>query len=56
MTVALFIDGFGGTSYNSNCHHGVDFQVLPCDVLTRVSQYVPEVVAYIQKIIDNGFA
>jgi len=30
--------------------------VLPCDVLTRVSQYVPEVVSYIQKIIDNGFA
>ena len=32
------------------------FQVLPCDVLTRVSQYVPEVVTYIQKMIDNGFA
>ena len=31
-------------------------QVLPADVLTRVSEYVPEVVTYIEKIIDNGFA
>lgn len=31
-------------------------QVLPADVLTRVSSYVEEVVAYVQKIIDNGFA
>ncbi|PIK48564.1 putative cysteine--tRNA ligase, cytoplasmic isoform X3 [Apostichopus japonicus] len=30
--------------------------VLPADVLTRVSEYVPEVVEFIQKIIDNGFA
>jgi len=30
--------------------------ILPCDVLTRVSQYVPEIVAYIEKIIENGFA
>ncbi|XP_005111467.1 cysteine--tRNA ligase, cytoplasmic [Aplysia californica] len=30
--------------------------VLPADVLTRVSDYVPEVVTFIQKIIDNGFA
>ncbi|CAG8805122.1 24719_t:CDS:10, partial [Cetraspora pellucida] len=30
--------------------------VRPCDFLTRVSEYVPEIVAYIQKIIDNGFA
>ena len=26
------------------------------DVLTRVSDYVPEIVAYIEKIIENGFA
>ena len=25
------------------------------DVLTRVSEYVPEVVDYVQKIMDNGF-
>ena len=31
-------------------------QVLPADVLTRVSDYVPEVVTFIQTIIDNGFA
>lgn len=30
--------------------------VQPCDILTRVSQYVPENVSYIEKIIDNGFA
>lgn len=31
-------------------------QVLPPHVLTRVSEYVPEVVTYVQRIIDNGFA
>ncbi|XP_059166910.1 cysteine--tRNA ligase, cytoplasmic-like isoform X2 [Physella acuta] len=30
--------------------------VLPADVLTRVSEYIPEVVEYIQKIITNGYA
>ena len=25
-------------------------------MLTRVSDYVPEIVAYIEKIIENGFA
>ncbi|KAJ2950710.1 hypothetical protein O0L34_g8970 [Tuta absoluta] len=30
--------------------------ILPPDVLTRVSEYVPQIVAYIQKIIDNGLA
>lgn len=29
--------------------------VLPPDVLTRVSEYVPEVIAYVQKIVDNGY-
>lgn len=33
-----------------------NLNVLPCDILTRVSQYVPENVAYIQKIIENGYA
>ena len=26
------------------------------DVLTRVSEYVPEVVEFVEKIIDNGYA
>lgn len=30
--------------------------VLPPDVLTRVSEYVPQIVAYIKQIIDNGLA
>lgn len=30
--------------------------VLPADVLTRVSEYVPEIIDYVQKIIDNGYA
>ncbi|XP_055621827.1 cysteine--tRNA ligase, cytoplasmic [Toxorhynchites rutilus septentrionalis] len=30
--------------------------VLPPDVLTRVSEYVPQIVEYIQKIIDNSLA
>ena len=29
--------------------------VMPPDVLTRVSEYVPEIIEYIQKIIDNGY-
>lgn len=29
--------------------------VLPADVLTRVSEYVPEIVEFVQKIIDNGY-
>jgi len=30
-------------------------QVLPPDVLTRVSEYVPEIVEFVQKIIEKGF-
>ncbi|GMT23913.1 hypothetical protein PFISCL1PPCAC_15210, partial [Pristionchus fissidentatus] len=30
--------------------------VLPPDVLTRVSEYVPEVVTFVEKIISNGYA
>jgi len=30
--------------------------VLPPDCLTRVSEYVPEIVTYIEKIISNGYA
>nr|CAG4649995.1 EOG090X02DZ [Sida crystallina] len=30
--------------------------VLPADVITRVSEYVPEIVTYIEKIIDRGLA
>lgn len=30
--------------------------VFPSDILTRVSEYVPEITKYIQKIIDHGYA
>uniref|UniRef100_A0A8R1I866 Cysteine--tRNA ligase, cytoplasmic n=1 Tax=Caenorhabditis japonica TaxID=281687 RepID=A0A8R1I866_CAEJA len=30
--------------------------VLPVDVLTRVSEYVPEVITYVKTIINNGYA
>ncbi|XP_066919805.1 cysteine--tRNA ligase, cytoplasmic-like isoform X2 [Clytia hemisphaerica] len=45
------------TQYWENEYHEdmKNLNVLPCDVLTRVSQYVPENVAYIQRIIQNGF-
>lgn len=29
--------------------------VLPPDVLTRVSEYVPEIISFVQKIVDNGY-
>ncbi|KAG8438404.1 hypothetical protein GDO86_008907 [Hymenochirus boettgeri] len=37
-------------------HKDMDaLNVLPPDVLTRVSEYVPEIVAFVQKIVDNGY-
>ena len=33
------------------CHN----QVLPPDVLTRVSEYVPEIVDFVKKIVSNGY-
>lgn len=29
--------------------------VLPPDVLVRVSEYIPEIIAYVQKIVNNGY-
>ncbi|CAH1787800.1 unnamed protein product [Owenia fusiformis] len=43
--------------FEAEYHKDMDaLNVLPPDVLTRVSEYIPENIAYIQKIIDNGFA
>ncbi|KAL4225668.1 hypothetical protein ACF0H5_016357 [Mactra antiquata] len=42
--------------FEGDFHGDMDnLNVLPADVLTRVSDYVPEVVIFIQKIIDNGY-
>lgn len=30
--------------------------IIPPDVVTRVSEYVPEIVTFVQQIISNGFA
>lgn len=30
-------------------------QVLPPDILTRVSEYVPEIVGFVKKVISNGY-
>uniref|UniRef100_H3B5Y6 Cysteine--tRNA ligase, cytoplasmic n=1 Tax=Latimeria chalumnae TaxID=7897 RepID=H3B5Y6_LATCH len=32
-----------------------DLSVLPPDVLTRVSEYVPEIVDFVKKVVDNGY-
>ncbi|ORX39710.1 cysteine-tRNA ligase [Kockovaella imperatae] len=31
-------------------------RVLPPDVITRVSEYIPEIVSFVQRIVDRGFA
>lgn len=31
-------------------------RVLPPDTLTRVTEYVPEIVQFVERIIENGFA
>uniref|UniRef100_W5KF71 Cysteine--tRNA ligase, cytoplasmic n=1 Tax=Astyanax mexicanus TaxID=7994 RepID=W5KF71_ASTMX len=37
-------------------HKDMDaLNVLPADVLTRVSEYVPEIVEFVKKILDNGY-
>lgn len=33
-----------------------NLNVLPADTITRVSEYVPEVISFVKKIIDNGYA
>ena len=30
--------------------------VLPPDTITRVSEYVPEIVQFVERIVNNGFA
>jgi cysteinyl-tRNA synthetase len=41
---------------NEFMHDMALLNVKPCDILTRVSEYVPEIVAFVEKIIANGFA
>jgi len=41
----------------TKCPHNLCWlQVQPPDVLTRVSEYIPEILEFVKKIIDNGFA
>jgi cysteinyl-tRNA synthetase len=40
-------------SFNSDMRK---LRILPPDTVTRVSEYVPEIVSFVEKIIENGFA
>ncbi|CAF0898720.1 unnamed protein product [Adineta steineri] len=43
--------------YESEFHSDMSsLNILPAHVLTRVSEYVPEIVKFIEKIISNGYA
>ncbi|CAL1683494.1 unnamed protein product [Lasius platythorax] len=43
--------------WESEFHEDMDaLNVLRPNVLTRVSEYIPEIIAFVQKIIDNGLA
>ncbi|XP_034476754.1 cysteine--tRNA ligase, cytoplasmic [Drosophila innubila] len=68
--IAEWLDGKDGAHINDNSvfeslprywedqfHNDMkSLNILPPDVLTRVSEYVPQIVAFIQRIIDNGLA
>lgn len=41
------------TEFFNDCRH---LNIRPPNVITRVSEYIPEIKAFIQKIIDNGYA
>lgn len=53
---ALNVISFHNFVQRNHISSSVTSQVLPPDVLTRVSEYVPQIVAYIEKIIENGLA
>lgn len=43
--------------YESEFHSDMSrLNVLPAHILTRVSDYVPEIIQFIEKIIENGYA
>ena len=54
--LGAFMVFFVSLIINKYDFHVSSFKILPVDCLTRVSQYVPEIVSYIEKIINNGFA
>ncbi|CAF0971316.1 unnamed protein product [Rotaria sordida] len=43
--------------YESEFHNDMShLNILPPHILTRVSEYVPEIIKFIEKIIENGYA
>ena len=43
--------------YESEFHKDMSrLNILPAHILTRVSEYVPEIIKFIEKIIENGYA